>query len=295
MCCKREQHPTYSLQPLLFFPTIFPFDYDCIHLKVSKELRLLGSSGNKAPLPTATSTLYPIPNINPTSNNITSVANLSHHRHLSSPSTRPSTGEQNSIYGGAPGASAPTRTPLGVTGASLVLSGGGGGGGRGNGGVGIGVGGGGVGDGGVDDGSSSGGVGGGGVGGGRVGGGGGLHLDGLGAAGPGGISWNAVAGGAAPGTGEGRGAEQGGWKRTVAGWGGGAGGVGTRNRGGVDSKVLLARGRGGVVIVVSSIAVILRTIWYRPSHSYNAGTGRVGFLPTRQTLCAPSAKLLEVL
>ena len=29
------------------------------------------------------------------------------------------------------------------------------------------------------------------------------------------------------------------------------------------------------------------TIWYRPSHSYNAGTEHVAFSPIRQTLLAP--------
>ena len=32
------------------------------------------------------------------------------------------------------------------------------------------------------------------------------------------------------------------------------------------------------------------TIWYRPSHSYNAGTEHVGLSPTRQTSRAPSTK-----
>ena len=36
------------------------------------------------------------------------------------------------------------------------------------------------------------------------------------------------------------------------------------------------------------------TIWYRPSHPYNAGTTHVGFSPTRHTLLAPSAKRRDV-
>ena len=36
------------------------------------------------------------------------------------------------------------------------------------------------------------------------------------------------------------------------------------------------------------------TIAIRPSHTYSAGTERVGFSPTRQTLLAPSAKRREV-
>ena len=34
--------------------------------------------------------------------------------------------------------------------------------------------------------------------------------------------------------------------------------------------------------------------WVRPSHPYNAGTGNVGFSPTRQTFLAPSAKRREM-
>ena len=33
---------------------------------------------------------------------------------------------------------------------------------------------------------------------------------------------------------------------------------------------------------------------HRPSHPYNAGTEYVGFLPTKQTLLAPSAKRRDV-
>ena len=36
-------------------------------------------------------------------------------------------------------------------------------------------------------------------------------------------------------------------------------------------------------------------IGHRPSHAYRAGTEHVAFLPTMQTLLAPSAKRREVL
>ena len=39
--------------------------------------------------------------------------------------------------------------------------------------------------------------------------------------------------------------------------------------------------------------VILRKYDHRPSHPYNAGTKHLGFLPTRRTLLAPSAKPRE--
>ena len=63
--------------------------------------------------------------------------------------------------------------------------------------------------------------------------------------------------------------------------------------------------RGGCESVASCMAVTSRTIgsqgrgtraWpyhRRPSHHYNAGTGHVGFSPTRQALRAPSAKHRE--
>ena len=61
-----------------------------------------------------------------------------------------------------------------------------------------------------------------------------------------------------------------------------------------DILVGVGRKGGGEVVLIFFMYGRCRGD-HSPSHAYNAGVEHVGFLPTRQTLLAPSVKYREVL